>query len=498
MTSRRYQTTLNRQQDMLLPPRIEEYVSQNNPVRVIDAYVSTLDLHELGFNHTQPMKTAGQPPFDPAALLKLYLYGYIQGIRSSRKLERETCRNLEVIWLIEGVRPSYKTIADFRRGNSAALKATNRDFILLCKELSLLGGKELAVDGSFFKADASKASIHTQNKLNKQIEYLENKITAYQKALAQQDAADDKAGKGSLIEDDQLAEKLQLLQEKQAEKQRLRQELKGSGDKQLSMVDKDARILSKRGQSIAGYNVQIAVDGKHKLIAAEDVTQDGNDSQQLSPMLKKAQDILQSEALTGLADAGYYEGRQLKACEEQQITVYVAIPDKSQAKEGCLTRDQFTYDAEQDCYYCPQGNRLAPRGKPHQKNGKWMTRYTSKAQTCHECLRQDECLGQQSKIKQIQRWEHESVVTRHKMRMEQNPNTMKRRSAIVEHPFGILKQRAGMHHFLMRGLEKCQGEFSLMVLGYNFTRVVNILGIAFLRDYFAQRAGPALKNIRYA
>jgi len=498
MTSRRYQATLNRQQDMLLPPRIEEYVSQNNTVRVIDTYVNTLDLHELGFTHTQPMRTAGQPPFDPAALLKLYLYGYIQGIRSSRKLERETCRNLEVIWLIEGVRPSYKTIADFRRGNSAALKATNRNFILLCKELSLLGGEEVAVDGSFFKADASKASIHTQNKLDKKIDYLEDKIATYQKALAQQDAADDKVGKGSLVEDDQLAEKLQLLQEKQAEKQRLRQQLNAGGDKQMSMVDKDARLLSKRGQSIAGYNVQVAVDGKHKLIIAEDVTQDGNDSQQLSPMLEKAQDILQSEALTGLADSGYYEGRQLKACEEQQITIYVAIPDKSQAKKGCLTRNQFTYDAEQDCYYCLEGKPLIPRGKPHQKNGKWMTRYTSKAQVCHECPRQEQCLGKQSKIKQIQRWEHEDVVTRHQVRMEQNPGTMKRRGALVEHPFGTLKQRAGMHHFLMRGLAKCQGEFSLMVLGYNFTRVVNILGIEFLRDYFAQRSGSALKNIKYA
>jgi len=500
MPSRRYQPVLNRQQEMLLPPCVDEYVNQNHPVRAIDAYVDTLDLQALGFKNTQPVISAGQPAYNPAALLKLYLYGYLQGIRSSRKLEREASRNLEVMWLIEGLRPTYKTIADFRKVNGAALKAANRDFLLLCKELALFGGEQAAVDGSFFKADASKSGIYTEDKLNKQLEYLDKKIAEYQQALADQDAADDRAGKGSLVEDEQLQQKLEQLRNKQAKKKALQQQLKDSGDKQVSTVDKDARLLTKRGQTVAGYNVQIVVDDKHKLIVAEEVTQDGNDSHQLVPMLEKAQNILQSENLTGLADSGYYEGNQLKTCEEQNITVYVAIPDKSKtiAAKGRFTREQFSYDPEQDCYSCPQGKPLSASGKAHQKNGKWLTRYQSKATDCNQCPLREQCLGEKAAIKQIHRWEHEAVVERHKQRMGQKPGIMKKRGALVEHPFGVLKHRAGMNHFLMRGLEKCRGEFSLMVLGYNFTRVLNILGVDALRDYCARRPGNTLRNVGYA
>jgi transposase len=499
MSRRRYQQTLNRQQEMLLPARVEEYVSENNSVRAIDVFVDTLDIQSLGVKHVQGGISAGQPPYNPLAMLKLYLYGYLQGIRSSRKLERETHRNLEVIWLIEGLRPSYKSIADFRKNNSTALKAANRDFILLCKELALLGGEEIAVDGSFFKADASKAGIYTDDKLTKQLAALEKKINAYQQALSDQDSADDQAGIGSLVEDPQLADKLQRLQEIQTEKKALQQQLTASGQKQLSTVDSDARLMTKRGHTVAGYNAQIAVDSLHKLVVAEDVTQDGNDTQQLTPMLAKAQEILQSDQLVGYGDGGYYDGNQLKTCEEQGITVYVAIPDKSKAiaKQGRYTRDQFRYDAEQDHYTCPQGQLLTPCGK-QQKNGKTLIRYQSKTSDCKLCPVAKHCLAEKACIRQIYRWEHEAVVDRHKQRMAQNPGMMKKRGALVEHPFGTLKHRAGMHHFLMRGLEKCRGEFSLMTLAYNFTRVLNILGVDKLRDYCAQRSGNALKTAGYA
>lgn len=329
MNARRYQPTLNRHQDMILPMRVEDYVSPTNTVRAIDAYVGTLDLTALGYKHSQFVSATGQPAFNPAVLLKLYLYGYLQHLNSSRKLERETQRNLELMWLVEGSQPTYKTIADFRKSNSAALKATNRDFMLLCKELKLFGGEEVAVDGSFFKADTNKVNIYTAEKLDKQLAELEKKIQDYQQVLEKHDAADDKAGKGSLAEDTQLANKIKRLQEKQAEKQTLQQKLKDSGKSQISTVDEDARLLSKRGQTTGGYNVQIAVDSKHKLIVAEEVTQDGNDTAQLSPMLEKAQKILQSDNLTGLADSGYFDGSQIKTCEENNITVYVAVPDKS-------------------------------------------------------------------------------------------------------------------------------------------------------------------------
>lgn len=403
----------------------------------------------LGFTHTESVAGAGQPPYNPAALLKLYLYGYLQGLRSSRKLECETQRNLEVIWLVEGVRPSYKTIADFRKGNGPGLKRVNCDFILLCRELALLGGEEVAVDGSFFKADASKGSIDTEAKLSTQLERLERHIAAYQQALAKQDAADDKAGKGALVEDTHLQEKLRLLEERQAAKKAQQHALKDSGEKQLSHVDKDARLLSKRGQTTAGYNVQIAVDSEYKLIVAEEVTQDGNDTQQLSPMLEKAQAILHAEALIGLADSGYYEGHQLKRCEEQDITVYVAIPDKSKkmAAGNRFTRAHFKYDDEGDVYHCPQGKLLRACGKPHQKNNKWLTRYVSNAVDCKACPLRGQCLTEKASIKQRQRWEHEAVVERHRERMQGQSQRMRKRGAIVEHPIGTLKHRAGMHHF---------------------------------------------------
>ncbi len=275
---------------------------------------------------------------------------------------------------------------------------------------------------------------------------------------------------------------------------------------------------------MAGYHVQIVVDAKHKLIVAEDVCQDGNDTHlhlcprgyQLAPMLEKAQGLLPSENLTALADSGYpatapalpyllhpcksYDGNQLKACEDQNLTVYAAIPDKSKAiaAQGRFTRDRFSYDAGQDRYTCPQGKPLTLRGKPLQKNDKWISRYQSKAADCSQCPLREQCLAEKASTRQITRWEHEAVAERHQQRMHQNPNRMKRRGALVEHPFGTLKHRADMHHFLMRGLAKCRREFSLMAMAYNFTRVLNILGVGALRDHCARRSENALKNATYA
>ncbi len=500
MNSRRYQPTLNRHQDMVLPMRIEDYVSPTNTVRAIDAYVDTLDLTALGYKHSQFIAAVGQPAFNPAVLLKLYLYGYIQRITSSRRLEREATRNLELIWLVESSQPTYKTIADFRKNNTDALKATNRDFVLLCKELKLFGGEEVGLDGSFFKANTNKAHIYTAEKLNKQLSELEKKIQAYQEALEKQDAADDAAGKGSLSDDAQLTEKIKRLLEKQTEKQKLQQQLKDSGNKQISTVDADARLLTKRGETTGGYNVQIVVDDKHKLIVADEVTQDGNDTAQLSAMLEKAQEVLQSENLTALADSGYFDGSQIKTCEEKNITVYAAVPDKSKriAEQGRFTREQFDYDVEQDSYICPQGEILNRCGQPRNKENKHYIRYKSKASICGQCALRIQCLGEKTKLRQIERWEHQAVVDRHKQRMKQRPKSMKKRATLVEHPFGTLKNRAGAQHFLMRGLEKCRGEFSLMVLGYNFSRVLTLLGVESLRDYCVQRQENGVKNLKYA
>lgn len=498
--TRRYKTGQCRHQMMLLPPSLDEYVSEGNPVRAIDAYVETLDLQALGFQNTGPGGQAGQPPFPPGALLKLYLYGYLNRLHSSRRLECETVRNLEVMWLIEGLHPCYKTIANFRKDNGAALKASNKDFMLLCKQLGLYGGEQVGVDGSFFKGDTATAHIFTAKKLDDQLAALEKKIEDYQRALAEQDAADDRAGLGSLVEDGALGEKIARLKEKQAEKQALRERLEQSADRQISMVDPDARLLSKHGKVTAGYNVQIAVDAKHKLIVASDVTQDGNDTGQLVPMLEKAQAVLHSEYLTGLADLGYFSGEQARQAEEKGFEIYVPVPNKGEAaaKDGRFARDQFHYEAEADRYRCLQGDVLAPCGGLQEREGKRIQAYKSRMSACKACPLRSQCLSPKSRYKKIERWEHEGVVERHQQRMKNAGTAMKTRSQLVEHPFGTLKHRAGIHHFLVRGLEKCRGEFGLMVLCYNLTRVLNILGVNQFRDYCAQRTGNGSNNAAFA
>jgi transposase len=500
MANRNYKVGQNRYQTVLLPPSVDDYVSENNPARAIDAYVATLNLVSLKIRNSDLGLTAGQPAYPPDLLIKLYLYGYINGIRSSRKLEREAARNLEVIWLADNLRPSYKTIANFRKDNSAALKAINKDFILLCKQLNLFAGDEVAVDGSFFKADASKDSIYTAKKLEQQRAELDQKIEAYQQQLAEQDRADDKAGLGSLVEDQDLANKIARLKKQQAEKQALQDQLNASPDSQISTVDRDARLLTKRGQTTAGYNVQIAVDSRHKLLVAVEVTQDGNDTQQLMPMLEKAQEVLPSEHLTGLADAGYFSGEQLKQANEKGLEIYVPIPKKngSAGKEGRYTRDRFTYDAGNDCYYCPQGEQIARCGKLRQQGNRNVWVYKSKKSICKNCPLRQQCLKDKATYKKLERWEHEALVEQHRQHMKGSRPMMIKRSSTVEHPFGTLKHRAGLHHFLMRGLEKCRGEFSLMALCYNFTRVLNILGVEAFRDYCAQRLGNGEENQVFA
>ena len=489
MNQRRYKPTLDRTQKLLLPERVEDYVGENHQVRALDAYVDTLDLASLGFKHTETGTVAGQPPYNPWAMLKLYLYGYQHGIRSSRKLEAETRRNLEVIWLVKGMRPSYKSIADFRKDHVAQLREVSRDFVLLCRELSLFGGEEVAVDGSFFSADASRGSIQTEGYVDRELESIEKKIEEYQKALEEADAADEKSRRDDASNDEVLGEKIEKLKRRQAEKKDIKARMERNGQTQVSWVDPDARLLRKAGQTVAGYNAQIAVDSKHKLVVTEDVVQDGRDHRQLAGMLVETKRRLDTEQLVGLADGGYYEGTQLKQCEDEGIAVYVPVPDTSAGmrKRGRWSLDEFSYDAELDCYHCPQGKQLTPLKEAIRRSGKRYVLYMSRSVDCKGCLLRKSCIGEKASARVIQRWEHQEVVQRHKKRMEGGAEKMKERGRIVEHPFGTLKNRNGLHQFLMRGLEKCRGEFSLMTTAYNFTRVLNILGAQRLREYCAGR-----------
>ena len=491
MSERRYQEVRSRSQMMLLPPCLDDYVSENNAVRAIDAFVGTLDLQALGFEHAEASCGAGQPAFDPALLLKLYLYGYQHRVRSLRRLEAETRRNLEVIWLCQEASPSYKTIADFRKNNAAALQAANRDFVLLCRELSLLGGSRVAIDGTHMKADANRGSFHTKATLEKDLRRLDERIVAYHRQLDEADARSEECADGA--EDPELAAKIEALVERQRNKQALQKHLLESGKGQVSKVDADARLLKKNGKTVGGYNCQIAVDDKHKLIVAEDVVQDGADSRQLEPMMTKASEATGSERLVGLADAGYFSGAQLKGCEEKGMEVYVPIQDQAarKGKDGRFGSDDFHYDAQDDTYVCPAGQRLVRSGSTSTNRGKRYIIYRPvdppTAAVCRACPLSERCLAESRSMRTVQRWEHEDVVDRHRERMSAGAALSRERGALVEHPFGTLKRWAGMDHFLMRGLRKCRGEFSLMTLSYNFKRVVNELGEAALTEHCLQK-----------
>jgi transposase len=496
MTNRSFKAGASREQTSLLPPRIEDYVGPDNPVRAIESYVAALDLTRLGFRNAERRVGVGQPPYDPADLLKLYLYGYLNQVRSSRRLEREASRNLELIWLLKGLTPGYRTIANFRKENWAALKAANRSFVLLARELDLVDGSLVAIDGAFFHGDASKASIATRKKLTEQVAALDRDIEAYGAALEANDAAeatrsreDDRDGSGS---GGDIAQKVAALMAKRAQAQADLDRLEASGETQLSRTDVDARLLTKNGQTVAGYNVQIAVDAKHKLILASEVVNDGNDTGQLYAMAAAAKETLGAETLQVAADVGYYNGDTLRACEADAIIAYVPEAEKNNrlAKQGRFTLKEFIYDAEQEVYRCPAGSELRPMESYKQDaGGKMHVRYAALQSVCGACPLRSRCLTAKARRREVYRWEHQDVVDRHRARMAQADANimMRRRAALAEHPFGTLKCRAGYRHFLVRGLDKVRGEWSLMALCYNFFRVLSILGMDRLLAYLAKQ-----------
>lgn len=503
MTNRTFKSGESREQPSLFPPRIDDYVGPANPVRAIDSFVCALDLAKLGFRHAGRRVGVGQPPYDPSDLLKLYLYGYINQIRSSRRLEREACRNLELIWLLKNLKPGYRTIASFRKENWAALKATNRSFVLLLRELGLVGGTLVAVDGALFHGNASKDSIFTRGKLAKQIAKLDQEIEAYGTSLDTNDAAEakrrtDGSGDGNTGEGGDVGDRMKELM---ARRERALADLKDleSGDKgQVSTTDSDARLLSKGDQTVAGYNVQSVVDDKHKLIVASEVI-NRSDAGQLHEMAKAAKEILEAKTLQILGDGAYYNSEDLKACEDDGITAYVP-PHEGNGKlekEGRFARKDFSYDAATNTYRCPAGQLLHPTKTPWTNaSGRIETRYLGSKAICGACPLKASCLSPKADCRSVSRWEHEAVLDRLRQRMasEGAAELMRRRSAIVEHPFGTLKCRAGYQHFLVRGFNKVRGEWNLMALCYNFTRMLNILGFDRFVAYMAEKVRPACEN----
>jgi transposase len=493
MTNRMFKAGVSRDQPSFLPPCLEDYVGRDNPVRAIDAYVDALDLEGLGFRHPGSEGGAGQPPYDPGDLLKLYLYGYLHRVRSSRGLAREAQRNVELMWLIKRLAPGYRTIAGFRKDNWAALKAANRDFVVLARELGLVGGELVAIDGAFFDGNASKASIRTRRRLAERLAEIEREIEAYGAALDANDTAEAEPPRAGADGDGgggDVAGKVAALMAKRANVQASLEELDESGETQLSRTDPDARLLTKSGQVVAGYNVQIAVDDAHKLIVASEVVNDGNDTGQLYKMAKAAKEALGAETLKALADVGYYNGAALKGCEDDGIVAYVpqAVRTGRLAAQGRFCHDDFTYDAGADVYRCPGGAQLAPTpGRKRNSGGRIEIRYVSRKAVCDACPLRQRCVTDKQPTRTVHRWEHEDVLERHRQRMKDAGPMMRRRAGLAEHPFGTLKCRAGYRHFLVRGFDKVRGEWSLMALAYNFTRILAIVGLDGFLAHLAKR-----------
>jgi transposase/macrodomain Ter protein organizer (MatP/YcbG family) len=460
----------DRTQAVLLPEVLDDYVRADNPVRFLDAFVAQLDLGALGFQRAVPAET-GRPGYDPGDLLRLYLYGYLHRIRSSRRLEQETHRNVELMWLLKRLTPDFKTIADFRRDHPEALKQVGRECILLCRRLDLFGGELLAIDGSKFRAVNARDRSYTAAKLAKLEGEIDQTLARYLRELERQDQAE-VGTEGPSAE--ALQEKIAALRERRAQYTALQQQLAASGETALSLTDPDSRPMVSRGRIEVCYNVQTAVDAKHKLIVAEDVTNAAADRDQLSPMATAAQEVVGGAAPVVVADQGYYHGSEIKTCLEAGLTPLVPRPHTSaNAPRGLFTKDDFTYDPAHDAYRCPAGATLTYRSTTVEL-GRTIKNYRTSA--CRGCALRARCTRNQDGRK-ITRWVDEHLLEAMEARLQRAPELMRRRKELSEHPFGTMKRGMDQGYFLLKGLRKVRGEFSLTSLAYNLKRVINIVGV---------------------
>ena len=457
-----------RTQSTLFPERIEDYIDEDNPVRAIEAFVDALNLEQLGFQGMIPKET-GRPAYHPSTMLKLYIYGYLNRIQSTRRLERETGRNIELMWLLGRLKPDFKTIANFRRSNGKAIRKVCAEFIGLCRKLDLFSQALVAIDGSKFKASNNRDKNFTPAKLARRIEEIEKSINRYFSRL---DRMDNEAP-GIENQSGKLKDKITSLKQEVKRLKGLESEIQSTPDKQLSMTDPDARSMRSRGTGIVGYNVQTAVDAEHHLIVTHEVTQKNNDRDYLTPMSLEARDAMGVEELEVVADRGYYKSQEIKASEDAGLITYVPKSHTSSNKaHGLFDRSQFRYQPETDEYHCPAGERLAKRSTTTD-NGKIMVRYWSS--NCQSCQLKSQCTT--GKERRVSRWEHEEVLDRMEQRLVRDPQKMNTRRETVEHPYGTIKSWMGATHFEMRTLKHVKTEMSLHVLAYNLKRVMNILGV---------------------
>ena len=457
-----------RTQSILLPEALDDYVTETNPVRVVDVFVDELDLRKLGFDGVDPAAT-GRPAYHPSVLLKLYIYGYLNRVQSSRRLEKEAQRNVEVMWLTGRLMPDFKTIADFRKDNGKAIRGVCRQFVVLCQQLGLFTDALVAIDGSKFKAVNNRDRNFTTAKLQRRMEEIESSINRY---LTDLDTADRQEPVAAKAKTERLQDKITALKEQMKELKAIEVQLNETPDKQISLTDPDARSMKTRGTGIVGYNVQTAVDAKHHLIVAHEVTNVGIDRDALTSMAKQARTAIEVEDITVIADRGYFKGEEILACHEAGITAIVPKTETSTAKaNGRFDKADFIYDAAKNEYRCPAGETLIWRYACVEMG---LTQHRYWSSHCQACAMKAKCTP--SKQRRVSRWEHQDVLEAMQTRLDNAPDSMRIRRQTVEHPFGTIKLWMGSAHFLTRTLKKVSTEMSLHVLAYNLKRVIKILG----------------------
>jgi transposase len=469
---KRFVEGTDRAQSTLFPEYLEDWVDENNPVRVIEVFVDELDLGELGFDGIAPEAT-GRPSYHPSVLLKLYIYGYLNRVQSSRRLEREAGRNVEVMWLTGRLVPDHKTIADFRKDNGRAIGRVCARFIMLCRRLDLFAGFSVVIDGSKFKAVNNRDKNFTRTKMERRLAQIEDSVARY---LHQLDSADrQEPSEARTAKTTRLKDKIVKLKEELKRLRGYKARMLAARDQQISLTDPDSRSMatSGRGSGVVGYNVQIAADTKHHLIITHEVTNISSDRAQLAGMAKQSKLTLEATSLDVIADRGYFSGEEILECDKAGITVTLPKPMTSNAKaEGRFGKQNFRYVAEEDVYICPAGEKLTYH-YTNEENGLVLRRYWTSA--CQSCAIKHHCTT--GKERRITRWEHEHVLEAVQRRLDEHPEKMRQRRETVEHPFGTIKARMGATHFLMKTLPRVASEMALHVLAYNLTRVMNILGI---------------------
>ena len=470
---RRFVEGADRGQRTLFPESLEDWIIEDNPVRIIDVFVDELELAELGFSGVAPEVT-GRPSYHPSVLLKLYIYGYLNRVQSSRRLEREAGRNVEVMWLVGRLAPDHKTIADFRKDNGRAIRQVCARFVALCRTMGLLTQASVAIDGSKFKAVNNRDKNFTRAKMERRMAQIEESVTRY---LQQLDTADRQEPSEALkTKTSRLKEKIEKLKEQMRRLNVLKVEMLAAPDQQISLTDPDARSMatSGRGSGVVGYNVQIAVDAAHHLIITHEVTNVGTDRSQLSTVAKAAKTTLDVENLDAVADRGYFSSEEILACENAGITVTLPKPMTSNSKaEGRFGKQDFRYVAEEDIYICPAGERLSHHATT-EENGLVLRRYWTNV--CQSCAIKHSCTT--GKERRITRWEHEAVLDAVQRRLDEHPEKMRQRRETVEHPFGTIKSWMGSTHFQMKTLKHVGTEMALHVLAYNMKRVMSMLGVS--------------------